>query len=89
MKKLIKYEKQKSRNNEKRNVDTELNSESLFKKKQNIMPKNYCKNLCCNKKNNDVFDRLSQPSSKTKLCSKAVSTVGVQTDSLYTETSMI
>lgn len=67
----------------------DLNSESLLKEKPIILPKKCCKNLCCCKIKNNVFDRLSQPSSRTKVCSRAVSTVGVQTDSLNKETSKI
>lgn len=83
MKKLIKYEIQKSKDNEKGNVKIDLNSENRcsLKEKKTILTNNHCTNTCCIKNNNNnVFERLSRPSSKTRLCSKAVSTVGVQTD---------
>lgn len=43
---------------------------------------NHCKHTCCNKKIN-VFERLSQPTTKTKKCPKAVSTKEVQTEPLH------
>lgn len=78
LKKLIKYEKQKSNDNEKRNVKIDLTSENRcsLKEKKIILTDNHCKII----KNNNVFERLSRPSSKIKLCSKVVSTVGIQTD---------
>lgn len=91
MKKLIKYERQKSKDNEKLNISMNLNSgnKCSFNEKNLVLSNNLCKNACCNKKSNDVFDRLSRPNSKTKLCSKALATVGVQTDSQYKQTSKI
>ncbi|CAI6342680.1 unnamed protein product [Macrosiphum euphorbiae] len=86
LKKLIKYEKQKTLVEEKENFNVGLNKISLLEEKQKILSNNYCKNQCCNKKSNDVFERLSRPSSKTKICSKAVSTIGVQTDLQNTKT---
>lgn len=59
-----------------------MNSENRlsFKEEKDIKSNNRCANACCNKKNNDVFVRLSRPNSKFKVCSKTVSTIGVQTD---------
>lgn len=89
MKKLIKYENQKSRVDEKRHVSNNPNSQCryLLKERKGILQNNLCNNVSCFKSNSDVFERLSRPNSKTKLCSKAVSTVGVQTDSQYIHTS--
>jgi len=88
LKKLIKYEK--SRVSKKENVDLKFeNRYSAAKEKKVVMPKYNSTKSCCTKKNNDVFERLSHPNSKTKLCSKAVSTVGVQTDLNFTQTSKI
>uniref|UniRef100_A0A2S2PCG9 Uncharacterized protein n=1 Tax=Schizaphis graminum TaxID=13262 RepID=A0A2S2PCG9_SCHGA len=88
LKKLIKYEKQKTLVEEKRNLNDDLNKKrNLLEQKQNITPNNYCKNACCNKKKNEVFERLSRPSSKTKICSKAVSTIAIQTDLQKKKTS--
>lgn len=89
LKKLIKYERKNAEDNEKKNVNTNLNSANkcLFNEQKLVLSTKFCKNACCNNKNNDVFERLSRPSSKTKLCSKAVTTVGVQTDSRYNQTS--
>lgn len=90
LKKLIKYEKQKPVVEEKENVNVDLyERRNLLEEKQDISSKNYCKNVCCNEKKNDVFERLSRPSSKTKICSKAVSTIAVQTDLQSTKTSKI
>jgi len=89
LKKLIKYEKQKTLVKEKENLNVGLNKISLLEEKQKISSNNYCQNQCCNKKRNDVFERLSRPNSKTKICSKAVSTIGVQTDLQNTKTSKI
>ncbi|VVC29858.1 Hypothetical protein CINCED_3A024678 [Cinara cedri] len=77
LKKLIKYEKQKSKGNVK--IDSMSNDKSPLKETI-ILTNNHCTNKCCIKKINNVYERLSRPISKTKLCSKAVSTVGVQTD---------
>lgn len=94
MKKLIKYEKRKSRDNENINVNTDLtdtNSKNgcLLKEKKVILPNNQCKNACCNKKYDQVFERLAHPKSKTRLCSKYLSTVAVQTDLSCKPTSKI
>jgi hypothetical protein len=91
LKKLIKYEKQKKLvdMNKRDNIDLNIKDENVLKEKKCIVPDTHCKNKCCNKKNNDVFVRLSRPSSKMKLCSKAVSTIGVQTDLQYKHTSKI
>lgn len=74
---------------EKENFNVGLNEKKFLEEKQEISSNNYCKNQCCNKKSNDVFERLSHPSSKTKICSKAVSTIAVQTDLQNTKTSKI
>lgn len=89
MKKLIKYEKQKSRVNENRRVNVDSNSlcTNLVKERKCISQNNQRQNISYFTNNNDVFERLSRPNSKTKLCSKAVSTVGVQTDLQYIHTS--
>lgn len=87
MKKLIKYEKQKSRNNENRNVNKYSESRCLIKEKPVILPNNHYKSGVHNKNNNNVFERLSRPNSKMALCSKAVSSKGVQTDLQYKENS--
>jgi len=87
LKKLIKYENQKSSANERDNVkkiDINLENKVLLEKKV-VLSKNHCKNSCCIKK--DVFERLYRPSSK--ICPKAVSTIGVQTDLPYKQTSKI
>ncbi|XP_022173113.1 uncharacterized protein LOC111035697 [Myzus persicae] len=87
LKKLIKYEKQKPLVEEKENVNVDLyKRRGSLVEKRDISSKNYCKNACCNKNKNDVFERLSRPSSKTKICSKAVSTIAVQTDLQDTKT---
>lgn len=85
LKKLIKYETRKSRNNENGNIAIDLNSESkcLLKEKKIILQNNHRKNAHFYKINEDVFERLSRPNSKVNRCSKAVSTVGVQTDSQF------
>lgn len=90
MKKLIKYEKQKTLVEGKENFKVDLNKKrNLLEEKQDISQNNCCKNVCCNTKKNDVFERLSSASSKTKICSKAVSTIGVQTDLQNKQTSKI
>lgn len=91
LKKLIKYETQKSRNNEKENIDIDLNPKNrcLLKEKKNILQNNHCKNVKFYKKNDCVFERLSRTNSKEKQCSKTVSTVGVQTDLQYNVTSKL
>lgn len=71
-------------------MNDDLNKKkNLLEQKQDIPPNNYCKNACCNKKKNEVFERLSRPSSKTKICSKAVSTIAIQTDLQKKKTSKI
>jgi len=81
LKKLIKYDKQKTLVEEKRNFNDDLNKKrNLLEDKQDIPSNKNCKNVCCNKKKNEVFERLSRPSLKTKICSKATSTIGIQTD---------
>lgn len=89
MKKLIKYDKRNSIIDKKKSdiIEFNIKSQHLLKEKKVIFPDNQCKNECCNKKKNDVFERLSRSSSKTKLCSKAVSTIGVQTDLQYKHTT--
>lgn len=88
LKKLIKYEKQKALVEEKRNFNDDLNrKKKLLEDKQDIPPNNNCKSVCCNKKRNEVFERLSRPSLKTKICSKATSTIGIQTDLQNKKTS--
>lgn len=89
MKKLIKYEKQKSKVNENKTIELSSDSKYFLKEKNVILPKNHCTNDCCSKKKKDVFERLSRPNSKTKICSKAVSTVGIQTDLQYKHTSKL
>ncbi|KAF0758917.1 ACYPI006496 protein [Aphis craccivora] len=81
LKKLIKYEKQKTLVEEKRKMNDDLNKKrNLLEDKQDIPPNNNCKSVCCNKKKNEVFERLSRPTLKTKICSKATSAIGIQTD---------
>ncbi|XP_025200824.1 uncharacterized protein LOC112598538 [Melanaphis sacchari] len=81
LKKLIKYEKQKTLVEEKVNFNNHLNKKiNLLEEKQNIPPIKYSKNVCCCEKKKEIFERLSRPSSKTKICSKAVSTIAIQTD---------
>jgi len=90
LKKLIKYEKQKTVIEKNENFNVGLKEKiSPLKEKQNTSSNNYCKNACCNKKKNDVFERLSRPTSKKKICSKAVSTIAVQTDLPNNKTSKI
>lgn len=91
MKKLIKYEKRKSLDDVQKRDKTDFNIkiQHLLKEKNVTVPDNQCKNEFCTKKKNDVFERLSRPSSKTKLCSKAVTTIGVQTDLQYKHISKI
>jgi len=81
LKKLIKYEKQKSRNNENRNLNNYSESRCLIKEKPVILPNNHKSDVY--NKNNNVFERLSRPNSKKTLCSKAVSSKGCQTDLQY------
>lgn len=78
LRKLIKYEKHKSKLKEKENINLARNSENKVKPIE--LTKNKCQNACCNINKSDVFERLSKPRTNSKLCSKAVSTVGVQTD---------
>lgn len=91
LKKLIKYEKQKILvdRNKKDDIDLNIKEQNVLKEKKVIVSDSQCKNKCCNRKNNDVFERLSRQSSKMKLCSKAVSTIGVQTDLQYKDPSKI
>lgn len=88
LKKLIKYEKQKTLVEEKRKMNDDLNKKrNLLEDKQDIPPNNNCKSVCCNKKKNEVFERLSRPTLKTKICSKATSAIGIQTDLQNKKTS--
>lgn len=85
MKKLIKYDKQKSRIDENGHNNMDSNSQCRFisKEKKVVTHNNQSRNVGCIKSSNDVFERLSRPNIKTKLCSKALSTKGVQTDLQY------
>lgn len=88
LKKLIKYEKQKTLVEEKRKFNDDLNKKIyLLEDKQDIPPNNNCKSVCCNKKKNEVFERLSRPNLKIKICSKATSAIGIQTDLQNKKTS--
>lgn len=87
MKKLIKYEK--LRVNKKDNKDFKFENKYPVKEKKVILSKNNCKKTFCSQQNKDVFERLSNQIPKTKPCSKAVSTVGVQTDLQLTQTSKL
>lgn len=89
MKKLIKYERQKSKDDEKKSININSHNKSLFNEKKLVSSNNFCKNSYCNKNTNNVFERLSRPCSKTKLCSKAVATIGVQTNLQGKQTSKI
>lgn len=89
MKKLIKYEKQKkSRINENKCNFKDCESRGLLKEKRVILSNN-CKSARLTENNIDVFERLSRPISKMTICSKAVSSVGVQTDLRYKQNSKL
>ncbi|XP_050540632.1 centriolar and ciliogenesis-associated protein hyls-1-like [Daktulosphaira vitifoliae] len=76
LKKLIIYERKKKKKDTISQMET--NEYKIEEKIQKQIIN--CNCTCCTLKNQDVFDRLSFPITKNKICPKSLSSVGVQTD---------
>lgn len=81
LKKLIKYEK-KQKDKENTSTVKISTNKCLHANQKLLIPENSCKNACCLNKTKNVFERLSCPNRTTNICSKSVSTVGVQTEEI-------